>query len=111
MPRYIRAHIPGGTLFFTVALLERRRRLLTEHVDVLRAAFASVRAQSPFTIDATVILPDHLHCIWTLPEDDADFSGRWHAIKSKFSRSLPKQEQLSARRVVKGERGIGQRRF
>jgi putative transposase len=111
MPRYIRAHIPGGTFFFTVALLERKQRLLVEHIDVLRGAFASVRAQRPFTIDAAVILPDHLHCILTLPEGDADISVRWHAIKSKFSRSLPKEETLSARHVVKGERGIWQRRF
>jgi len=74
-------------------------------------AFASVRAQRPFTIDAAVILPDHLHCIWTLPDGDTDFSGRWHAIKSRFSRSLPKEERLSARRIAKGERGIWQRRF
>jgi putative transposase len=111
MPRYIRAHVPGGTFFFTVALLERRQRLLTEHIDDLRNAFASVRAQRPFTIDAAVILPDHLHCIWTLPVGDADFSGRWHAIKSKFSRSFSKGESLSARRIAKGERGIWQRRF
>ncbi|MDE2223768.1 MAG: transposase [Xanthomonadaceae bacterium] len=111
MPRYIRAHIPGGTYFFTVVLLERRQRLLTDHIDALRKAFASVRAQRPFTIDAAVILPDHLHCIWTLPQGDADFSIRWHAIKSTFSRSLPKIERLSARRIVKGERGIWQRRF
>ena len=111
MPRYIRAHIPGGTFFFTVALLERKRRLLIEHIDALRKSFASVQAQRPFTIDAAVILPDHLHCIWTLPEGDADFSARWHAIKSNFSRSLPKQERLSTRRVAKGERGIWQRRF
>jgi len=111
MPRYIRAHIPGGTFFFTVVILERKRRLLIEHIDALRGAFASVQAQRPFTIDAAVILPDHLHCIWTLPDGDADFSARWHAIKSKFSRSLPSQEQLSTRRVAKGERGIWQRRF
>ena len=111
MPRYIRARVPGGSFFFTVALLERRRRLLTEHVDALRAAFAAAKARRPFTIDAAVILPDHLHCIWTLPENDTDFSIRWHAIKSAFSRSLPREEALSARRVVKGERGIWQRRF
>ena len=111
MPRYIRAHIPGGTFFFTVALLERKRRLLIEHIDALRKAFASVQAQRPFTIDAAVILPDHLHCIWTLPKGDADFSARWHAIKSRFSRSLPNQERLSTRRSAKGERGIWQRRF
>ncbi|HET9818829.1 MAG TPA: transposase [Rhodanobacteraceae bacterium] len=96
MPRYIRAHIPGGTFFFTIALLDRRQRLLIEHIDCLRDAFTRVRAQHPFTVDAAVILPDHLHCIWTLPPDDADFSMRWHAIKSAFSRSLPKGERLSA---------------
>lgn len=111
MPQYIRARVPGGTFFFTVALLERKRRLLTEHIADLRHAFAAARIQHPFTIDAAVILPDHLHCIWTLPDGDADFPGRWHAIKSTFSRSLPKQEQLSARRIAKGERGIWQRRF
>ena len=111
MPRYIRAHLPGGTFFFTVALLDRRRRLLTERIDALRKAFASVQARNPFTIDAAVILPDHLHCIWTLPAGDADFSGRWHAIKSEFSRSFSKGESLSTRRIAKGERGIWQRRF
>lgn len=76
MPQYIRAAIPGGTFFFTVALLERRRRLLVEHINELRAAFQTVRRTRPFSIDAIVILPDHLHCIWTLPADDADFSTR-----------------------------------
>lgn len=111
MPRYIRAFVPGGTFFFTVALLERRRRLLTSHIEALREAFASVRAERPFVIDAMVVLPDHLHCIWTLPPDDADFSSRWHAIKARFLRSIPKGERLSPRRTAKGERGIWQRRF
>ena len=111
MPRYIRAYVPGGTFFFTVALLERHRRLLTDHVDALRAAFARVQLRRPFTMDAVVVLPDHLHCLWTLPQGDADFSMRWHAIKSAFSKGLPKTEALSARRIVKGERGIWQRRF
>ena len=111
MPHYTRAFVPGGTFFFTVALLERRRRLLTDHIAELRAAFAAVQAKRPFTIDAAVILPDHLHCIWTLPAGDADFSMRWHAIKAAFSRTIPKGERLSARRIAKGERGIWQRRF
>jgi putative transposase len=111
MPRYIRALVPGGTFFFTVALLERHRRLLTDHIDALREAFAAARAERPFVIDAIVVLPDHLHCIWTLPPDDADFPARWHAIKSAFSRSIPKGERLSPRRTAKGERGIWQRRY
>jgi putative transposase len=89
MPRYVRAFVPGGTFFFTVATLERRRGLLVPHVDLLRRAFAAGQARHPFRIDAIVVLPDHLHCIWTLPPDDADFSSRWHTIKSSFSRATP----------------------
>ena len=111
MPHYIRATIPGGTFFFTVALLERRRRLLVEHIDELRAAFRNVRRTRPFAIDAVVILPDHLHCIWTLPAGDADFSTRWRLIKAAFARSIPNGERLSTRRERTGERGIWQRRF
>jgi putative transposase len=76
MPQYIRAFVPGGTFFFTVTLLERRRKLLTDHIDVLREVFKSASQRRPFTIEGIVILPDHLHCIWTLPVGDADFSTR-----------------------------------
>ncbi len=111
MPQYIRAFVPGGTFFFTVALLERRRTLLVDHIDLLRTAFIDARQRRPFTIDAIVVLPDHLHCIWTLPPDDADFSTRWHDIKSRFSAGIEPGERLSTRRASKGERGIWQRRF
>jgi len=111
MPRYVRAFVPGGTFFFTVALLDRRQRLLTDRIDSLRAAFAHANTRWPFTVDAAVILPDHLHCVWPLSPGDADFSMRWHAIKSFFSRAVPRGEYLSKRRVAKGERGIWQRRF
>ncbi len=76
MRHYVRADIPGETFFFTVALLERRRRLLVENIATLREAFRGVRHRYPFTINAIVILPDHLHCVWTLPPGDADFSTR-----------------------------------
>jgi putative transposase len=111
MPRYIRAFVPGGTFFFTLALLERNRQLLTEHIDTLRATFAAARSRKNFTVNAIVVLPDHLHCIWTLPEGDADFSSRWHSIKAQFARAMPAGERLSLRRQKKGERGIWQRRF
>jgi len=111
MPRYIRAYVPGGTFFFTVALLERRRSLLTEHIEELRVAFVNARRRRPFTIDAIVVLPDHLHCIWTLPPGDSDFSTRWHDIKARFSARIPRGERRSARRVKKGERAVWQRRF
>ena len=111
MPRYIRAFVPGGTFFFTVTLLERRRHLLTENIGTLREVFKAARRRRPFTIEAVVILPDHLHCIWTLPSGDTDFSTRWHEIKARFATQIPKGERLSARRLQKGERGIWQRRF
>jgi len=111
MPQYIRAFVPGGTFFFTVNLLERRRKLLTENIDKLPEVFKAARRRRPFTIEAIVILPDHLHCIWTLPSGEADFSTRWHDIKARFAAQIPKRERLSARRLQKGERGIWQRRF
>ena len=111
MPQYIRAFIPGGTFFFTVALLERRRQLLTQNIDDLRAVFAAAKKRRPFTIEAIVILPDHLHCLWTLPSGDADFSTRWHDIKARFAARIQGGERLSDRRQKKGERGIWQRRF
>ena len=70
-----------------------------------------VRRKRPFHVDAWVILPDHMHAVWTLPPDDSDYSGRWKAIKIAFAKSIPKTERLSAVRARKGERGIWQRRF
>ena len=111
MVRYRRNFIPGGSFFFTVNLAERRLRLLTENIDALRAAFRDTRAMHPFEIEAIVVLPDHLHTIWSLPESDCDFATRWRLIKSRFSRSLPKGERVSESRRGKGERGIWQRRY
>ena len=80
--------VPGGCFFFTVNLAERKLALLTDHIEVLRGAFRETRQRHPFTIDAIVVLPDHLHTVWTLPEGDADFAMRWQLIKSTFSRGL-----------------------
>ena|SRR5215471_7843062 len=111
MTNYRRNIVRGGTYFFTVNLADRRLRLLTENIDLLRAAFRETRSRHPFSIDAIVILPDHLHAIWTLPEGDSRFAVRWRLIKSTFSRGLPIIEGRSASRVAKGERGIWQRRY
>jgi len=111
MTDYRRNFIAGGSFFFTVNLAERRLRLLTEHIDELRAAARQTRRHYPFTIDAMVVLPDHLHAVWTLPEGDPDFATRWRLIKSAFSRSLATGEQISDSRAAKGERGIWQRRY
>ncbi|MFZ1884399.1 MAG: transposase [Rhodoplanes sp.] len=111
MPNYRRAFIPGGCWFFTVNLLERRETLLVDHIETLREAVSATRQKYPFTIDAIVVLPNHLHAVWTLSPTDADFSIRWRLIKARFAKSLPKQERLSAMRKARGERGIWQRRF
>jgi putative transposase len=84
MPDYRRNRIPGGTFFFTVNLLDRRSDLLVIQIDALRDAVRHVRARAPFHIDAWVVLPDHMHCLWTLPEGDSDFSGRWPRSRKGF---------------------------
>ena len=111
MTSYRRNFIPGGSFFFTVNLAERKRSLLTDHIELLRAAFREVRQRHPFTINAIVILPDHLHTVWTMPPGDADFANRWRMIKSTFSCNLARGERISPSRVAKGERGIWQRRY
>ncbi|CCD83915.1 conserved protein of unknown function; putative transposase domain [Bradyrhizobium sp. ORS 285] len=111
MPNYRRAFVPGGCWFFTVNLLDRRLGLLIEHIDLWRSAIAATRERYPFKIDAFVVMPDHLHAVWTLPPDDADFSTRWRLIKNRFARELPRTERLSPARLANGERGIWQRRF
>ena len=109
--QYRRANCPGACYFFTVNLAERNKSLLIDHVDHLRTAFMTTKQNHPFTIDAIVILPDHLHAIWQLPENDADFATRWRLIKSTFSRALPTTEAISKSRKKKSERGIWQRRY
>lgn len=112
MPNYRRYRVPGGCYFFTVNLLERLPNdTLIRHVDLLRTVVRDVRGRWPFVIDGWVVLPDHLHCIWTLPPGDFDFTNRWRLIKAGFSRQLPEIERRSPVRAARGERGIWQRRF
>ncbi|MBN9564443.1 MAG: transposase [Alphaproteobacteria bacterium] len=111
MPSYRRNRVPGGTYFFTVNLLDRGSDLLVAHIDELRQAVRQTRSRSPFHIDAWVVLPEHMHCVWTLPVGDADFPARWKAIKATFSRSLPAIETRSATMCLRGERGVWQRRY
>jgi putative transposase len=108
---YRRNFVAGGSFFFTVNLADRRLRLLTESIDALRTTFRETQRRHPFAIDAIVVLPDHLHTVWTLPEGDADFSTRWRLIKASFSRKLAAGEPVSSSRAGKGERGIWQRRY
>lgn len=111
MVSYRRNVIPGASYFFTVTLLDRASRLLVERIADLRDVFRAVRAQRPFVMDAVVVLPDHLHCVWTLPPGDADYALRWREIKSGFSRRIPAGERRTPGRVNKGERGVWQRRY
>ena len=111
---YRRAKTPGATYFFTVVAYNRRKFLhIPENVALLRQAFREVMADHPFKIEAIVILPDHLHALWTLPVNDADFSTRWRLIKSYFSRHCRAtyQGQLFASRFRKQEKAVWQRRF
>ena len=110
MPDYRRNRVPGGTFFFTVNLLDRRSDLLVTQIEILRDAVRRVRAGAPFHIDAWVVLPDHMHCLWTLPPGDADFLGRWRAIKTGFVKGLRAGEPRSSVMTRRGERGIWQRR-
>lgn len=111
---YRRSRAKGGCFFFTVVTHQRNRLFsVEENINLLREAFKIVQAKYFFTIDAFVLLPEHLHCIWTLPENDNDFSNRWRLVKLYFSRRCKKEFNLpvSASRQQKKEQGIWQRRF
>ena len=110
MVRYRRNYIAGGTYFFTLALQDWTSSALVEHAGALRASFRGVRHEHPFAIDAIVILPDHLHAIWTLPDGDFDFSNRWRRIKADFTRRLS-AAGVSLSRHGNGEYALWQRRF
>ena len=112
MRKYIRLRRPGATYFFTINLQQREgNRLLIDRIDALRHAIAETRRAHPFSIDAIVVLPEHLHALWTLPVGDADYSMRLALIKAGFSRVIARGETLSASRARRRERGIWQRRF
>ena len=112
--KYHRAKIKGGTYFFTIVTHNRRPFLCyPDNVALLRQALRYTMQRHPMQIDAFVLLPDHLHSIWTLPDDDHNFSMRWRLIKSYFSRHCQSMYQgdVSTLRPGKQERAFWQRRF
>jgi putative transposase len=110
MVRYRRNFVPGGTYFFTLTLADRRSSALVAHVGMLRRAFRRARRERPFSIEAIVVLPDHLHAILTLPPNDADYSGRWRLIKTLFANgALAAGGTITRHR--NGELALWQRRF
>ncbi|MCP5075422.1 MAG: transposase [Rhodobacteraceae bacterium] len=132
MSDYQRVHLTGAAYFFTVALADRTATTLVDHIDLLRSALQVTQAKRPFHCDAFVVLPDHLHAVWTPPQGDADYSVRWGAIKSRFTRAVKSRVGFyptietnndkgrvvgwnptlrSASKVRKGDAGLWQRRF
>ncbi len=106
---YRRHYRAGGTYFFTV-VTQSRKPILIDNIERLRAAFSYVRDKYPFEIDAVVVLPDHLHTIWRLPDGDYNYSQRWMLLKRKFSAGF-NSRQKTCSQLNKREKGIWQRRF
>ena len=111
MSRYRRSLAAGATFFFTVNLANRSSRLLFEEIDRLRRAFDITRSRRPFLTLAYCVLPDHMHTVWEMPENDADFGLRWRVIKRLFTSGLAPASTRSTSKIVKREKGIWQRRF
>lgn len=111
MSRYLRARVPGASYFFTVNLAKRKSSLLTDRIGLLRCAYVETIREAPIICDAMVVLPDHIHSVWTLPPGDAGFSERWRKIKHHFSRAIGAEYPRSASKHAKREKGIWQRRF
>ena len=114
MADYRRARVAGGTFFFTVVTYDRQPLLTMDAVrTALGNAIHRARTTLPFQAEAWVLLPDHLHCIWTLPPGDTDFSARWAVIKRHVSQHCAKDAavSLSVSRRKRNERAFWQRRF
>lgn len=116
MPNYRRANMQGALYFFTVVTHNRRPILTSKHArGCLRHAINITREKRPFTIEGFVLLPDHIHTIWRLPEGDNDFPTRWQIIKSLFTRNYQRaiqpQTSISKSKIQKNEQGIWQRRY
>ncbi len=115
MSNYRRANVPGAAYFFTVVTYRRQRFLCDDNVrSALRDGITKTRMRYPFEIDAWVLLPDHLHCIWTLPAGDADFGKRWSMIKRYVTKQcghLKRNDWVNESKQQRGESTLWQRRF
>ena len=107
---YRRNRVAGGTYFFTVTLRNRKSSVLVDWIDDFRDCVRDVLREKPFQIDAWVVLPEHLHAIWTLPTDDDNYSERWKLIKGRFTRRLLKAG-LPIKKNQRGEYDLWQGRF
>jgi putative transposase len=111
MTNYRRLRLPGATYFFTLCLEDRDSTLLTDHIDTLRAAYLKTLQELPALCPAMVVLPNHLHAIWTEPEGSVLCSERWRRIKARFSHAIQQDFSPNPSKQTKRERGIWQRRF
>lgn len=116
MPNYRRAKVPGGTYFFTVVTHDRAPLLSGKPaLSTLGDCLRECQSRTPFTVDAIVVLPDHLHTIWSLPQGDSDYSARWGWIKKEFTQRWlnagERSRSISAGRHAERRRGVWQPRF
>lgn len=111
MRTYLRNRVSGGCFFLTLTLENRNSNLLTKHIPMFRQAYRDTKIRYRFELHGMVVLPDHLHMLINLPENESDFSALVSSLKAGFSRRLPKDEIISPSRADKRERGIWQRRF
>jgi len=107
MVGYRRNRMTGATYFFTITLHDRYSTALTDQIVALGSAMRECRSRHPFSLTAIVVLPDHMHCVWALPEGDSDYSIRWALIKASFTHVT----RLGCTKTAKRERGLWQRRF
>jgi putative transposase len=116
MADYRRWYVPGGTYFFTV-VTHNRRPFLTSDLGraCLRGSLREIRARHPFELTAAVLLPNHLHTVWTLPRGDSRYSLRWRRIKDEFTSEFLShggaEASQSPSRTQHGYRGVWQKRF
>lgn len=111
MASYRRNRVAGGTYFFTVTLGNRNRLLLVDYIEDLRKSVRDVRREHSFHIEAWVVLPEHLHAIWTLPLEDVDYSTRWKRIKRQFTYYRLVEAGVTVKKNRRGEYDLWQNRF
>ncbi len=106
MSHYLRPKGKSGPVFFTVALARRGGALLIDEIDILREAVRVTRARRPFGIAAWVVMPDHMHAVWQLPQGDANYSDRWGAIKARFSRDV-RRKMVGCKPTLRADGRVG----
>ena len=116
MPNYRRVIIEGGIYFFTLTTNNRQKIFLSSSArDIFLEAVNHVMNFHPFSTEAYCILPDHIHLLWRMPEEDANYSTRISEIKKRFSKEFcakyPSIVKRNEFQVNRGESGVWQRRF